>query len=70
MVKNMTKDKTLTTILLLVQLIGLGGLHRMYHGKWISGIIWFLTGGLFLIGWIIDLYTFFAKNSTDWWLSF
>ena len=70
MVKSMTKDKTLTTILLLVQLIGLGGLHRMYHGKWISGIIWFFTGGLFLIGWIIDLYTFFAKNSTDWWLSF
>lgn len=63
----MAKDeKLIVTILLLVQLIGFGGLYRMYHGKWISGIIWFFTGGLFLIGWLIDLYTFFAKNSTNW----
>ena len=62
----MADEKLIVTILLLVQLIGFGGLHRMYHGKWISGIIWFFTGGLFLIGWLIDVYTFFAKNSTSW----
>src|SRR5262245_50190268 len=31
-------------------------MHRFYYGKPISGTIWFFTGGLFLIGWIIDLF--------------
>ena len=33
------------------------GLHRFYMGKWISGILYLLTGGLFLIGWIYDFWT-------------
>ena len=36
--------------------IGLGGMHRIYAGKWVSGLIWLFTGGLFLIGQIIDLF--------------
>lgn len=28
----------------------------MYCGKWITGIIWLLTGGLFLIGQFVDLF--------------
>lgn len=36
---------------------GAFGLHRLYMGKWISGIIWALTGGLFLFGWIYDYWT-------------
>lgn len=35
---------------------GICGLHRMYAGKWISGIIWFLTFGLFAVGQFIDLF--------------
>ena len=35
--------------------VGACGVHRMYAGKWITGIIWFLTGGLFLVGQFIDL---------------
>jgi TM2 domain-containing membrane protein YozV len=35
---------------------GFCGLHRCYAGKWISGIIWFFTGGLLLIGQIVDLF--------------
>lgn len=32
------------------------GAHRFYYGRPISGIIWFFTLGLFLIGWIVDLF--------------
>ena len=35
---------------------GFTGSHRFYFGKPISGTIWFFTAGLFLIGWIIDLF--------------
>jgi len=37
-------------------LLGFFGVHRFYFGKPISGAIWFFTGGVFLIGWIIDLF--------------
>lgn len=50
------KDKSLAYVLWLACLIGLFGIHRMYLGRWITGIIWLLTGGLLLIGQIIDLF--------------
>ncbi len=34
---------------------GLNGLHRFYLGKWKTGLLWFFTGGLFLVGQILDL---------------
>ena len=37
-------------------LFGFTGAHRFYFGKPLTGILWFLTGGLFLIGWIVDLF--------------
>lgn len=37
-------------------LFGFFGAHRFYFGKKITGVIWFFTGGLLLIGWIIDLF--------------
>jgi TM2 domain-containing membrane protein YozV len=36
---------------------GFLGLHKFYLGKIGWGILYILTGGLFFIGWIIDLFT-------------
>jgi TM2 domain-containing membrane protein YozV len=35
---------------------GFTGSHRFYFGKPITGTLWFFTGGLFLIGWIVDAF--------------
>ncbi len=42
---------------LLLVFLGIFGVHRMYLGKWISGIVYLLTGGLFGLGYIYDLWT-------------
>lgn len=36
--------------------IGFTGAHRFYFGKPLTGALWFFTGGLFLIGWIVDAF--------------
>lgn len=48
-------DYSLAWILLIF--LGIFGVHRMYMGKWITGIIYLLTGGLFFLGWLYDLWT-------------
>ena len=42
---------------ILLTFLGMFGIHRFYMGKIVTGIIYFLTGGLFLIGVIYDLWT-------------
>lgn len=42
---------------LLLTFTGLLGIHRMYMGKWISGLIYLVTVGLFGLGYIYDLWT-------------
>lgn len=39
------------------------GLHRMYAGRWGSGILWMLTGGLCFVGQIVDL--FFVRRMVE-----
>lgn len=49
-------DRDIVIAYLLWFFFGCLGVHRFYCGKVISGVIWLLTGGLFLIGWIIDIF--------------
>lgn len=35
---------------------GIGGLHRFYNGRRISGLLWLCTGSLFGVGQIVDLF--------------
>jgi len=42
---------------ILLTFLGLFGVHRMYMGKWLTGILYLLTGGLFGVGYIYDYWT-------------
>ena len=48
-------DYNLTWILL--TFLGFLGIHRIYMGKWLTGILYLMTGGLFGIGIIYDFWT-------------
>jgi TM2 domain-containing membrane protein YozV len=40
----------------LLWIFGFTGAHRFYYGKTWTGILYYFTFGLFLIGWIVDLF--------------
>jgi TM2 domain-containing membrane protein YozV len=42
---------------ILLTFLGLLGIHRMYIGKWFTGIIYMLTGGLLGLGYLYDFLT-------------
>ena len=42
---------------ILLTFLGILGIHRIYMGKWITGIIYFLTGGLLGLGVLYDFWT-------------
>ena len=42
---------------ILLTFVGVLGIHRMYLDKWITGILYLLTGGLFLLGILYDYWT-------------
>lgn len=41
----------------LLTFLGLFGVHRMYMGKWLTGILYLLTGGLVGFGYLYDFWT-------------
>ena len=55
---SVVRDRNTHSLLVgyLIWLFGFTGAHRFYYGKQITGTIWFLTGGLLLIGWIVDFF--------------
>ncbi len=46
-----------TVTWLLFTFLGLLGIHRLYMGKWITAILYLVTGGLFFLGILYDLFT-------------
>ena len=40
---------------ILLTFLGFFGVHRFYMGKWLTGLLYLLTGGLFLGGVLYDL---------------
>jgi TM2 domain-containing membrane protein YozV len=53
----------------LLTFLGVFGVHRFYMGKWISGVVYLLTGGLFFLGWLYDLWTLnnqVSRKNLEW----
>jgi TM2 domain-containing membrane protein YozV len=42
---------------ILLTFLGVFGVHRFYQQKWLSGLLYLLTGGVFLLGVIYDYWT-------------
>ncbi len=46
-----------TVAWVLLTFLGFFGVHRMYMGKWVTGIIYLCTAGLLGIGYLYDFWT-------------
>lgn len=58
-------DKNSVIVFILALLFGTLGVHRFYVGRGWTGLLWLFTGGLFLIGWIIDIISILTGGFKD-----
>ena len=49
---------------LLLTFLGMFGVHRMYMGKWVTGLLYMVTFGFFLVGYIYDFWTLNSQISS------
>ena len=42
---------------ILLTFVGVFGIHRLYMGKYLTGLLYFLTGGLLFVGILYDYWT-------------
>lgn len=59
------KSKSTSIILAAIGFFGLGGLHRFYVGKPLSGILYLISGGLFGIGTLVDILKLASGTFSD-----
>lgn len=52
-----------TVAWILLTFLGMLGIHRMYMGKWLSGLLYLLTGGIFGLGYLYDFWTLNSQVS-------
>lgn len=57
MATNPINERELWITYLLWFFLGLVGVHKFYLNKFGMGIIYMFTGGIFLIGWLVDIFT-------------
>lgn len=53
--RNM-KSTGVAYLLWLLTFVGFAGIHRFYAGKWVTGLLWLFTWGLFGIGTLLDVF--------------
>jgi len=46
-----------TVAWVLLTFLGFFGIHRFYMGKWVTGVLYLLSGGIFGFGYLYDLWT-------------
>ena len=59
------KSKLVALILCSLGFMGFAGLHKIYVGKILSGILYFFTCGLFFIGTVLDLLSILGGRFKD-----
>ncbi|KGE73874.1 TM2 domain-containing protein [Spirochaeta lutea] len=60
-----SSPKSRLAALLLCFFLGYLGIHRFYVGKTGTGLLYLFTGGLFGIGWLVDLVFIILGMFTD-----
>lgn len=60
-----TSDKSKKTALILCIFLGPIGAHYFYVGRWGKGLLYLFTGGLFVIGWITDIFSILLGKFRD-----
>ena len=60
-----SSPKSKIVAFLLCFFLGYLGIHRFYVGKIGSGVLYFFTGGVFVIGWIVDIFKILSGTFRD-----
>lgn len=55
--KYVAGEKDYNVSWILLTFLGIFGAHRLYLGKWVTALLWLVTGGLFLLGYLYDYWT-------------
>lgn len=63
-VENVSPKNWILCLLLCI-FFGVLGFHRFYVGKWGTGLIYLVTGGIFSLGVLFDIFLLATKQFTD-----